>query len=163
MFEFKSARTEISVEGIENPIIIESSLFLGRESLSIALSLGKLVVPFVKCISGIEKSTGILPVGTEDDPFKNLTITPEFFKSMAEQLISTMDEKKVTDLIFRIVKGTRVNNQEISKPEVFDVVFQGGLGLLLEVLKFILESNFSSFFKVGGVAKILQKVSTLAK
>lgn len=165
MVEFKTAKKELTIEGLDNPILIENTLFLGRETLQIALTLGKLIAPFVKCMAGIEKAVGLdkKEIEGEKDPFKDLKVSPEFFKLMAEQLISTMDEKKVLDLVSRLVKGTRVNNQEIAKQEVFDIVFQGDIGLLLEVLRHILESNFSSFFRVGGLGNIVQRISMLAK
>ena len=160
MIEFKSATKEIRIEGVEEPIIVESTLFLGRESISLALQLGRMIAPFFKALGGISNKLDLSALNPSSDTepkekmsreelLKKMELSPDFFKIIVDQIILTMDEKKVLDLILRLLKGTRVNNQEISKGEIFDVVFQANLGLLMQVLQFILESNFSSFFGIA--------------
>lgn len=168
MLEFKTAATEI--ERGDSPIKVESTLFTGQESIRVALQLGRMVLPFLKGLSGIKKITTdevkkpdekLSDKGTLD-ALKQFDVTPDFFKTITDQLILTCDDKKVLELIFRLLKGTRVNGQEIAKPEIFDIVFQGDLGLLLEVLQFVIMSNFESFFKTGSIGALLTKLANAA-
>jgi hypothetical protein len=93
------------------------------------------------------------------DRLKGYSLTPDFWKVITEQIVFTLDDKRMTELIFRLVKGTRINGQEVSKPELFDVTFQGNLGFLFNVIKFILENNFSSFIRGSGIGMILSKIA----
>jgi len=170
MIEFKTAKKELTIkskEGEDISINIDSTLFLGRESLSIALQLGRMIAPFFKALGGISSKfdTKIVKVSDSepldkeklrDEILKNLELSPDFFKTIVDQLIASMDEKRFLDLIFRLLKGTRVNNQEVSKPEIFDLVFQANIGVLWQVLQFVLESNFASFFGVSGFDLLLK-------
>jgi hypothetical protein len=174
MIEFKTAKKDIiikSKDGEDISINIDSTLFLGRESIAIALQLGKIIAPFFKALGGISSKFDPATIKISENVdeevnktkvreaiLKNLELTPDFFKTIVDQLISSMDEKRVMDLIFRLLKGTRINNQEVGKPEIFDVIFQANIGLLLKVLQFILEENFSSFFGVSGI-DLLMKIA----
>lgn len=169
--EFKTATKEITVQGVDSPILIESTLFLGRESISLALQLGRMIAPFFKALGGISSKLDLSALNpssesepkeklSRDDLLKKMELSPDFFKIIVEQIIITMEEKRVMDLIMRLLKGTRINNQEISRVEIFDVVFQANLGLLFQTLQFVLEANFASFFGSSGIVDLLIKLTT---
>jgi len=158
--QFQSVSTTFTDRN-NSEITVESNLFLAREAIGLATQLGKMVLPFGKAFAGIQKKAGLTD-GNIEDVLKNTEITPDFFKIIVDQLISSIDEKRINDLIFRLLKGTRVNGQEISKPEIYDIVFQGNLSLLVKVLQFIITSNYADFFDMPVVVALKERFTALA-
>jgi len=157
MIEFKTASDTIEVNG--DNVKIESTLFLGREGISLALQIGKLIAPFFRALGFLSSKNDYLD---EKDSASKIELSPDFFKTIVEQLITAMDDKKILELIFRLLRGTRINGQEVSKPEIFDIVFQANLSLLYKVLEFIIVKNFSGFFDSGSVSNLLKKMASNA-
>lgn len=128
----------------KNEVKIASSDFPGRQGVRMSARLGKILSSFLKAA----------PSGTGDNKGKKLLDRDVDFSALSTALVENLDEDHVERLILDLLTYTRVNGQEVSKPEIFDMVFAGEYGLLLGVLKFVMEVNFTSFFDEGVIGKI---------
>lgn len=127
---------------VEKQISIVCTLFLGRNLLNLTSRLIKILVPYLRIISGLE-----FKELTSLKDIKDINLTPEAVDSLINNLLQSFDENKIQTLILDLVKNTEVDNVSLSRPELFDIVFQGDLKLLFYVLKFIITENFTPFFK----------------
>ncbi len=93
---------------------------------------------------------------------------PKAISLLSDQL----DEKTFEQLVLDLMQGVRKDGHEL-RPEIIDMEFAGNLNTLFLVLKFILEVNFSDFFRPGGILgeffntkneiKISQELKTMSK
>lgn len=127
-------------EGNEKENIIDITLFLGRNAWNLALRLGKLILPLFKILGGQE-------IGDKPLEIMKIKLTPQILDDLIDSLIVSLDESKMLTLVLDLLKNTEINNLQVSRPEIFDQVFQGDLSLLLKVLKIVIVENFTPFFK----------------
>jgi hypothetical protein len=132
-----------SYTGESSEITIKTTLHLGRKAISLMIRLLKLLVPYAKLISaeGFDLST------IQKGDFSKLKITESMMNKLIEALLTTLDEQNVIELILEILKQTDVDNVSIVNASAFDIVFQGRIDLLFEVLKFVIIENFTPFFR----------------
>lgn len=76
------------------------------------------------------------------------------FSKLSKALIENLQEEKVESLVLSLLVTTRVNGQDVSRAEIFDMVFTADFGLMMGCLKFVLEVNFKSFFTEEVIAKV---------
>jgi hypothetical protein len=134
-------------EGKEVPI--EISTFPGRLGTKLASKLLRIASSFVKALPS-DSSDSLLDKAVN-------------FEALSKALVENLEESKVLSIIQELLTYTRVAGQEVAKGEIFDLVFSGEYGLLMGVLKFVLEKNFKSFFSESAIGKILARVQEALK
>jgi hypothetical protein len=70
--------------------------------------------------------------------------------------LSGLDDKNIETLVLQLLSSTIVDNKTAGDAAQFDFMFSGEFGLLFDVLKFVLEVNYSSFLSKIGIT-LLQK------
>lgn len=110
-----------------------------------------------KEIAGKEVTIYLLPAGKGIVMAKELskTILPVFttvvgntkedgmdMGLVAEELVGNLDKLDILQLIKTLFNGMAIEGRE----EDFDSYFMGNYGMLIDILVFALEANFSSFF-----------------
>lgn len=73
-------------------------------------------------------------------------------------LADKLDEKTFSDLVIHLTESVRRNGAEMTKERI-DSDFAGNLNELFLVMQFVLEVNFSDFFREGGIIAGLIKAS----
>lgn len=120
------------------------SHFPGRRGLSILTRLVKLVGPALGALVGTTSQTVNLDTEVSVDAA---------VKALMEQL----DAKGTVDFVMELLTCTRLDGKEV-KDAVFDMEFAGNYMLLVHVLAFVLEVNYSSFFGPNGIGNLVEKV-----
>lgn len=90
---------------------------------------------------------------------KMLSAKEEFgdhLAKVAKLIIENLDERDFENLILEMMQGVRTNGIEIT-PEIFDMEFAGNLGSLYQLLWFILEVNYQSFFDQSGIGNLFKE------
>ena len=130
-----------------NPIEVETTTFAGSYGVELFSRVFLIVVPIA------------LPLMSTNDK-KSLLDQNIDFGQISKTLVTKMNEKSIVSLVLELCKSTIVTtNQEVkdlSKRPVFDEFFSGEYKLLFEVLKFVLEANFSDFFGEDGIGKYVK-------
>lgn len=90
---------------------------------------------------------------------KDVDTADNAIPSAITHLVIQLDEKTFDGLIMDLMQGVRKDGMELT-PAIIDIEFSGDLNSLFLILKFILEVNFSSFFREGGILTTLLPVQT---
>ena len=70
-----------------------------------------------------------------------------------ESLMSQLDDKIFESLVLELCQGVRKDGMELTD-SVIDVEFAGDLGTLMQVLWFVIDCNFGSFFGESGIGSL---------
>jgi len=142
------SRTIKSSEDIE--VIVEISSFPGRMGAKIGTKLAKILSSFISTIS----TTQFTDTNSKG---KDIFEQQVDFSRLSKVLVDNLDENKLLPLVLELLTFTRVDGQEVSKPEIFDMVFTAEYALLFKIIQFVLEVNFKSFFQDGTSGQIVSK------
>lgn len=138
MNQYKHKDTTIEIGEKSYKVVVTA--FPARRAIKMQIKIARLITPLLANIDTSDKSeiTKSLNSGT-----------------IASALKGSLDEDKIEKLILELLETTTVDNQVIGKGnEVhFDMLFAGELGLLFDVIKFVVEVNFSSFLEKLGISK----------
>lgn len=151
--ELLSKETALEVDG--QTYEIKNVLFLGRKSLSLAVRLSKKILPLMKTIGGLSEVNDFSKMEKVD--IKKIKLPSNFFDKVSECLLEAADEKEICDLMFDLMSNTEINGAPLNKPGAFDLVFQGNLPLMFQVLKTVIIDNFSPFFKGGNITDMIKQ------
>lgn len=127
-----------------------------------AIALGTDILQFI----GPALSTLGGAIKIEDG--KIVDVKGDVIQLAVQALIAQMNSDKVVSLILRILEcTTRVDpvakkRQEVSKGEVFDVVYAGNLGELVGALRFALEVSIGRFFDGSRISGLFAKALAMA-
>lgn len=89
----------------------------------------------------------------------NLGIDKDSLASAILNITSNMDENTFESLFKELLEYTRRDGKEL-KPAVIDLEFAGDLATLWQVIWFVLEVNFGSFFGERGFGSVLSETET---
>lgn len=105
-------------------------LLPARKGIATAMKLNKIIAPVM---------------GAGFDAFEDSEGSG--FTRLGMILVEQMDQANIVELIDELLIGASVNAQEID----FDVHFRSNYGELIELLTFIIQENFQSFFSAKGL------------
>ena len=155
---------EVYQDSEENEVKIVIMTFGARKGIKIQAKLLKIMVKFGLGFFSL--------VGNKKDS-KQITDNKEQLSKILDQdidtskidlnqiatlLISELGEDDVLNLIIKLLSSTKINGKPMNNVDMFDDTFSGEYGLLLEVVKKVLEVNFKSFFGNGTIGKILSSI-----
>ena len=81
----------------------------------------------------------------------------ESFSSVLDAVADHLNPDDFIDLILSILKTTHVDNQDVSKEDIFNSVFSGEEHLIYKVVFFALEVNFASFLSRMGIGSLIKR------
>tara|TARA_Y100000310_G_C20703455_1_gene832276 strand:+ start:7913 stop:8344 length:432 start_codon:yes stop_codon:yes gene_type:complete len=122
---------------------VEVTAFPARMGLKLQVKLVKTIFPLI---------------GLSQD--MNIKDSSQVINNLATSL-SSLEDEKVEDLVLELLSNTVLDNKTIGEPHNFDVVFSSDYGLLFDVLKFVLEVNYSSFLSKIGISNLSKAEKTL--
>lgn len=70
-------------------------------------------------------------------------------------LADNLDDKTFDEFIVELLNGVRKDGSELTSSKI-DLEFAGKLATLFQVVKFVIEVNFSDFFSEGGILSLVQ-------
>lgn len=91
----------------------------------------------------------------EQTPLSGLAFSKDEVIKALQSLASELSEHVFDNLVVELLKDVRKDGIELTE-NVIDLEFAGDLYTLFEVVFFVLEVNFSSFFSRLGIGNILQ-------
>lgn len=147
----------------ENSINVCIMTFGARKGIRIQAKLIKIIIKFgigfFSVLGQKDKAKEMIDNG-EKANFLNtdIDLSKIDLNQVATLLISELDEKNILELIMDLLGSTKIDNKPMTNVNLFDDTFAGEYGLLIEIIKDILEVNFKSFFVNGAIGKILSKV-----
>lgn len=122
----------------------------------------KLGVRIVKFLGGFLKmGSAKIPVSLNKNEPASVLDADVNFDKIAEVLTGHLDDNLIVKLILDLMAHTRVNGEEIAKEAIFNIVFAGEYGLLIQVVKFVVEVNFTTFFDKNAIGNILERIKAL--
>lgn len=138
--ELKKVEKTLTIDGIDYSV--NCTLFLGRSGLALAVKLVKLILPMMSKLK-------IKPSDVADKKLavKDFSFSPELLSDILNELARMLDDNKVMDLIIELTKNVEVNGMSCGRQESFDIIFQGNLTLLFEVVRLVIVENFAPFLK----------------
>lgn len=77
-----------------------------------------------------------------------------------ESLMSQLDDKTFESLVLELCQGVRKDGMELTD-SVIDIEFAGDLGTLMQVLWFVIDCNFGSFFVESGIGNLFGNVTPM--
>lgn len=89
-------------------------------------------------------------IAASEDQKNKTKLADTFIPKAISQLCQELDEKSFENLVLELTKGVRKNGVELTQ-SVIDLEFAGKLSTLFSLLKFIIEVNYSDFFREGGI------------
>jgi len=162
-FEVEERHTVIEIDN--KKYNVSTILLMGKKTVTLSARLMKKATPFLRLIKNVTNSSGgsIFAGGKVD--FSKINLPDSFIDDLVDILLTGLDEKDMLSLILDLVKTTTVNENNLQNESVFDLVFQGNLMLLFQVVKFVIVENFGSFFKTGnfGIVANLNTVQSSRK
>lgn len=136
----KAPETVITLDDVK----YEIKLLPASDGIVMAKEIVKLVSPVL----------GSLVDGTRTHAeFGDATV----FTDAALYLCSQLDKADVLEMIYALLNNLKVNGVEVE----FDEAFKANYGNLVEVVKFAMEGNFSSFFSSKALTKTASDFMTL--
>jgi hypothetical protein len=136
-------------------VAIEISSFPGRMGTKLGTKLAKILSSFISTISSNHSDDNTNSKLKSEG--KSVLEKDVDFSRLSKVLVDNLDENKLLPLILELLTFTRVDGQDVSKPEIFDITFAAEYALLFKVLQFVLEVNFKSFFQGGTTGQIVSK------
>lgn len=141
--ELKREETKIIVNDTEHDIV--TVLFMGRKTARMSARLLKLLLPILKEL-GIDVSDS-KQINELKSKVSKMELPKDFISNAVDYICSKLDEAFVESLILDLCHQTTVDGNSLSKPEVFDIVFQGNLKLMGLVLVHVIKANYSGFLE----------------
>lgn len=138
---------------------VEVTQFTGREGFKVKTKLLKLLIPSLGALAGaVPKGSSVL----------DADISGEVVSRAMSAITDQLDEDDFLSFVLRMLQSTRVSVKDASgnrsmvviRPEVFDIEFAGHFEIVYEILAFVLEVNYGSFFEMGGIGT---KIANIAK
>ena len=77
-----------------------------------------------------------------------------------ESLMAQLDDKTFENLVLELCQGVRKDGMELTE-SVIDVEFAGDLGTLMQVLWFVIDCNFGSFFGESGIGRLFEAPASM--
>ena len=127
---------------------VEITNFLGSTGVKIFAKLTKMVLPV---FGAIKIRSSLKEMIDQDLDLEKIT----------QHLISNLDDDKIYDLIVELMQSTFIDGQDLSDNAVFDSVFAGEYGLLLQILRHVLEVNYSSFLGKKGIKNWMNQAKSM--
>jgi hypothetical protein len=121
------------------------SQFPARKGHSILIRLLKYASPVLSKLPDLVKNTDT--ANNDGFSLEQVLNSDVDIGEILNAVISSVDEKS-EKLIFDMIKYVRVDDKEVSRPEVFDDVFCGEYVFLYKVMFFVCKCN--AFFGKGG-------------
>jgi hypothetical protein len=122
----------------------------------------KLGIRIVKFLGGFLKmGSAKVPVSLNENKPASVFDADVNFDKIAEVLTKHLDDDRIVKLIIDLMAYTRVNGKEVAKEGVFNLEFAGEYGLLIQVVKFVVEVNFTTFFDKNAIGNILERIKAL--
>lgn len=84
------------------------------------------------------------------------TENEESLGNFLKMLFDRMSEEETIPLIKDLLRNTKVNNKDLIKE--FDDNFAGNYMELFDVIAFVVQVNYGSFFENGGFGSLLTKI-----
>jgi hypothetical protein len=94
----------------------------------------------------------LLPGGNSEN-ITGLPFSKQEAVKAVESLIQQLDDKTFENLVIELCQGVRKEGMELTE-SVIDVEFAGDLGTLMQVLWFVIDCNFGSFFGESGIGSL---------
>lgn len=94
----------------------------------------------------------LLP-GSAQENMTGLPFTKTEAVKAVESLIAQLDDKTFEGLVLELCQGVRKDGMELTE-SVIDIEFAGDLGTLMQVLWFVIDCNFGSFFGESGIGRL---------
>ncbi len=111
--------------------------FGATEGLRVWTKLAKLIGPSIgKAFGGVKGGTALL----------DADVDPRAIGEAVEILVDQLDETEVVDFAKRLLAFTMIDGREVN----FEIDFQGRMLVMLKVLQFVIEVNYSDFFDALG-------------
>jgi hypothetical protein len=93
-----------------------------------------------------------LPGGTNES-MSGLPFSKTEAVLAVESLMAQLDDKTFENLVMELCQGVRKDGMELTE-SVIDIEFAGDLGTLMQVLWFVIDCNFGSFFGESGIGRL---------
>jgi hypothetical protein len=130
----------------DRPIKLMAGTLPGTTGIRLGVRITKLLTPIIKALPDDAGKDGV-----------NISLLSGDIKmdELAEVLTTQLDDENIVDIILKLFESSTVDGKDTSQKQVFDQVFAGEYGLLIDCLKHILGVNFKTFFGNGGIGKVL--------
>jgi hypothetical protein len=122
---------------------VEVTAFPARQGLKLQVKLVKTIFPLIGLAQG-------------DDTLDSSQIINKLATSL-----SSLDDNSVEALVLELLDNTVLDNKTVGETHHFDIVFSADYGMLFDVLKFVLEVNYSSFLSKIGISSLSKGEKTL--
>jgi hypothetical protein len=99
----------------------------------------------------------LLPGGSNDS-ISGLPFSKAEAVRAVESLMAQLDDKTFESLVLELCQGVRKDGMELTE-SVIDVEFAGDLGTLMQVLWFVIDCNFGSFFGESGIGSLFGNIA----
>lgn len=136
----------------QKTIKLEVSTFAGSFGVILFSKIFLLITPILKPIL---KNVNLKSIDLMDMDID--------FGEVAEVIITKMDEDKILSLIKDIVSCTRLGEYDLCVTDAFDIAFAGEYGLLIQTIKHVLETNYSSFFVGNAIKNLIAKSQKIVR
>lgn len=128
---------------------ITVSSFPGRKAVGLLAELTRLLGPaLLSMLTGLGLGKTI-----QAAKLKELDIDPKLLETAALSLVEKLNADNVVDLVLRLLACTTIDGKAINDG-VFDLEFAGEPVLLFQIIGFVLEVNWGSFFGMAGIGTV---------
>lgn len=97
---------------------------------------------------------------SKEEPMKGMAFSKEEAVKAIQALAMSLDDDVFESLVVDLLSSVRKNGIELNE-HVIDIEFAGDLMTLFNVVWFVLEVNFSSFFGESGIGNLVEKPKPL--
>ena len=122
---------------------VEVTAFPARFGLKLQVKLVKTIFPLI----GLSQD-----VSSQDNS--------QVINNLATSLSSLQDDQ-VEELVLQLLSNTVLDSKTVGEAHHFDIVFSADYGMLFDVIKFVLEVNYSSFLSKIGTFNLSKGERTL--
>lgn len=93
--------------------------------------------------------------GGSDPSISGLPFSKSEAVKAVESLMAQLDDRTFENLVLELCQGVRKDGMELTD-SVIDIEFAGDLGTLMQVLWFVIDCNFGSFFGESGIGSLFE-------
>ncbi|CDZ81863.1 hypothetical protein BN1013_02399 [Candidatus Rubidus massiliensis] len=93
--------------------------------------------------------------GGSDASISGLPFSKSEAVKAVESLMAQLDDRTFENLVLELCQGVRKDGMELTD-SVIDIEFAGDLGTLMQVLWFVIDCNFGSFFGESGIGSLFE-------
>lgn len=98
--------------------------------------------------------------GGKDQSMAGLPFSKGEAVKAIESLMAQLDDKTFESLVLELCQGVRKEGMELTD-SVIDVEFAGDLPTLMQVLAFVVDCNFGSFFGESGIGGLFKEATPM--